>query len=195
MYEMRKHKIEIRKKYLARREQVPPDVRAGRDARICKNILSSAAYRFSDVLLLYYPTRGEIDILPVAHAATAAGKRIAYPRCNKEDHSMTFHFIESEKDLENGTFGLQEPRAELPAFCPEKKEDANVLCLVPAVVYDKRGYRIGYGGGYYDRFFSKFRPTSLGIVYEDFVLDSVPHGRFDLTVDVVMTERGVYAGK
>ena len=72
MYEMRKHKIEIRKKYLARREQVPPDVRAGRDSRICKNILSSAAYRFSDVLLLYYPTRGEIDILPVAHAAAAA---------------------------------------------------------------------------------------------------------------------------
>ena len=69
MYEIRKHKIEIREKYLARREALPSTVRAGRDARICQAFLSSAVYRYSDVLLLYYPTRGEIDIRPIARAA------------------------------------------------------------------------------------------------------------------------------
>lgn len=195
MYEIRKHKIEIREKYLARREALPSAVRAGRDARICQTFLSSAVYRYSDVLLLYYPTRGEVDIRPIAHAAKEAGKRIAYPRCSTEDHSMTFYYVRSEKDLENGAFGLREPRADLPAFSPEEKGDANVLCIVPAVVYDKKGYRIGYGGGYYDRFFGKFRPNSVGVIYEEFLLGTVPHGRFDISVDVVMTERGVYAGR
>ena len=81
MYEIRKHKIELRQKYLARREMLSPAVRAGRDAQICRNLLSSAVYRYSDVLLLYYPTGTEVDILPVARAAAKAGKRVAYPRC------------------------------------------------------------------------------------------------------------------
>lgn len=194
MYEIRKHKIELRQKYLARREMLSPAVRAGRDAQICRNLLSSAVYRYSDVLLLYYPTGTEVDILPVARAAAKAGKRVAYPRCNTEDHSMTFYFIRSEKDMEEGSYGLREPREGLPVFLPEEK-GTNVLCVVPAVVYDRKGYRIGYGGGYYDRFFGKFRPNSVGVVYEEFLLGSVPHGRFDMSVDVVMTERGVYAGK
>lgn len=66
---------------------------------------------------------------------------------------------------------------------------------MPAVVYDRRGYRVGYGGGYYDRYFGKFKPTSVGVAYEEFILDSVPHGRFDISVDVVISERGIYAGK
>ena len=196
MYEIRKHKIEIRQKYLARREAIAPDVRSGRDEKICRNILSSAVYRFADILLMYYPVRGEVNVLPVAQTAVAAGKRVAYPSCNAEDHSMVFYFVASEEeDMEEGAFGLREPRTSLPTFCPEKEGKENVLCIVPGVVYDKRGYRIGYGGGYYDRFFGKFRPNSIGVIYEDFILREIPHGRFDISVDVVISERGLYAGK
>ena len=67
--------------------------------------------------------------------------------------------------------------------------------FIPGIVYDKKGYRIGYGGGYYDRYLSSFKGTKVGVAYTDFIANSVPHGRFDLAVDVLITERGIYAKK
>ncbi len=195
MYEIRKHKIDIRKQYLERRTALSAEIRAARDEKICKNILSSAAYRYADVILLYYPIKCEVNVLPLMEAALAAGKKVAFPRCRAEDHSMIFYYVSSEDDFEEGAYGLREPHAELSFFDPAEVKTNNVLCVVPAVVYDRKGYRIGYGGGYYDRFFGKFKPASVGVVYEEFILKSVPHGRFDISVDVVVSERGIYAGK
>jgi 5-formyltetrahydrofolate cyclo-ligase len=195
MYETRKYKIELRKKYLEKRTAIPAEVRAARDAKICRNILSSAAYRYADVILMFYPMKAEVDIFPVMEAALATGKRVAFPRCNAEDHTMIFYFVNSMEDFEKGAYGINEPKTTLDAFDPDSMETQNVLCLVPAIVYDRRGFRVGYGGGYYDRFFGKTRPASIGVVYEEFILKSVPHGRYDITVDVVVSERGIYACK
>jgi 5-formyltetrahydrofolate cyclo-ligase len=195
MYETRKYKIELRKKYLEKRTAIPAEVRAARDAKICRNILSSAAYRYADVILMFYPMKAEVDIFPVMEAALATGKRVAFPRCNAEDHTMIFYFVNSMEDFEKGAYGLREPFAALPAFDPATDGEKNVLCIVPAVVYDRRGYRIGYGGGYYDRFFGVFRPASIGVAYEEFIVKNVPHGRYDISVDVVVSERGIYARK
>jgi 5-formyltetrahydrofolate cyclo-ligase len=103
--------------------------------------------------------------------------------------------VTSRDDFKAGAYGIMEPDPSLEAFVPSSVETQNVLCLVPAIVYDRRGFRVGYGGGYYDRFFGKSRPASVGIVYEEFILKSVPHGRYDITVDVVVSERGIYACK
>ncbi len=195
MYETRKYKIELRKKYLEKRAAIPADIRAVRDGKICRNILSSAAYRYADIILMFYPMKEEVNILPLMEAAVAAGKQVAFPRCHAEDHSMTFYFARSADDFEVASYGITEPKTSLAAFDPATMEDHNVLCLVPAIVYDRRGYRVGYGGGYYDRFFGKSRPASAGIVYEEFILKNVPHGRYDITVDVVVSERGIYACK
>lgn len=195
MYETRKYKMELRKKYLEKRATLPKDVREARDARICRNILSSAVYRYADVLLMFYPMRGEADVLPVMKNALSCGKRVAFPRCNAEDHSMIFYYVTSEEDFEQGAYGIMEPKTSLPVFEHGSVTAQNVLCLVPAIVYDRRGYRVGYGGGYYDRFFGKVRPASIGVVYEEFILKTVPHGRYDITVDVVVSERGIYAAR
>ena len=195
MYETRKYKIEIRKKYLEKRAALPIEVRAARDAKICRNILSSAVYRYADVILMFYPMKAEVDIFPIMEAALAAGKRVAFPRCNAEDHSMIFYYVTSKEDFEKGAYGIMEPKTTLEVFDLKTVDMQNVLCLVPAIVYDRRGYRVGYGGGYYDRFFGRVRPASIGVVYEEFILKSVPHGRYDITVDVVVSERGIYAGK
>ncbi|MBQ3490102.1 MAG: 5-formyltetrahydrofolate cyclo-ligase [Clostridia bacterium] len=195
MYEIRKHKIEIRKQHLERRAKISPEARAVKDRKICQNILSSAAYRYADVLLLYYPVRGEVDVFPLMEAAIASGKKVAFPRCCEQDHTMIFHYVSSSGDFEKGAYGLREPFSSLPAFDPLTDGGQNVLCIVPAVVYDRKGYRIGYGGGYYDRFFGVFKPASIGVAYEEFIVKNVPHGRYDISVDVVVSERGIYAGK
>ena len=195
MYEIRKHKIEIRKQHLERRLAIPLEIRKMRDGKICRNILSSAAFRYADIVLLYYPVKGEVNILPLLEAAVNAGKKVAFPRCCAEDHSMNFHYVSSENDFEIGAYGLKEPSADSPVFDPRTDGEQNVLCVVPAVVYDRRGYRVGYGGGYYDRFFGIFRPASIGVAYEEFIIKNVPHGRYDISVDVVVSERGIYARK
>ncbi len=193
MYEIRKHKTEIREYYLEKRRALTAEERAEKSEKVCRNMLGSATYRYADVLLMYYPKDDEIDIRPIAEAAFAAGKKVAFPRCNPADHTMIFHFVNSLADLLPGSYNIMEPSAELPAFDLADAEKCNVACVVPAVVFDKKGYRIGYGGGYYDRYLANFRGTKLGLVYRDFIVNFVPHGRFDLTVDVMITERGLYA--
>ena len=143
MYEIRKHKIEIRKQHLEKRASIPLEIRKAKDEKICKNIISSAAFRYADVILLYYPVKGEVDILPLMQAAINTGKRVAFPRCCVQDRSMVFHYVSSVDDFEKGTYGLREPFVTLPAFDPQTDGDLNVLCVVPAVVYDRKGYRIG----------------------------------------------------
>ena len=193
MYEIRKHKTEIREYYLEKRRNLAPEVRAQMGEKICRNMISSATFRYADIILMFYPKDDEIDIRPIAEAALAAGKKIAFPRCNPEDHSMVFHYVNSFDELEPGSYNIMEPPAELPAFDRAQAETCNVVCIVPAVVFDKKGFRIGYGGGYYDRYLSGFRGTKVGMAYRDFIVNSVPHSRFDLTVDVMMSERGLYA--
>ena len=193
MYEIRKHKTEIREYYLAKRRGMELSERAEKNERICKNMLASATYRYADIILMFYPKPDEIDIRPLAQAALAAGKKIAFPRCNPADHTMIFHYVSSLEELCPGSYNIMEPDASLPVFSPETAESANVVCIVPAVVFDKKGLRIGYGGGYYDRYLAGFRGTKIGFAYRDFIVNSVPHGRFDLTVDVMITERGLYA--
>jgi len=81
MYEIRKHKTEIREYYLAKRRALEEDVRAQRNEKICKNMLASAAFGYADVLLMYYPKPDEIDIRPVAEAALAFIHWILYMLC------------------------------------------------------------------------------------------------------------------
>lgn len=193
MYEIRKHKTEIREYYLEKRHEIPEELRKANNEKICRNMISSATFRYADIILMYYPKDDEIDLRPIAETAIASGKKIAFPRCNPEDHSMVFHYVNSFDELEPGSYNIMEPLADAPAFSLSETENSNVICIVPAVVFDKKGYRIGYGGGYYDRYLSGFRGTKVGMAYRDFIVNSVPHGRFDLTVDVMMSERGLYA--
>lgn len=195
MYEIRKHKSEIREYYINKRRELPDEVKQEKDNKLCSNLLASATYRYAEVLLLYMPKADEVDIRPFAEGALKGGKRVAFPRCNPEDRSMVFHFVSSLSELTESTYGLLEPPAENEAFDPAECEKVNAICVVPGIVYDKRGYRIGYGGGYYDRYLSSFLGTKVGIAYYDFIANDVPHGRFDLAVDVLISERGIYAKK
>ena len=69
------------------------------------------------------------------------------------------------------------------------------VCFVPGLVYDKAGYRLGYGKGFYDRYLSSFTGCTIGVVYSDYILPEVPRGRFDMSVDILLTEKGVKVTK
>ena len=189
MYEIRKRKNEIREKYKTLRAALDPKVKAGWDEAVCRSFISSATYRFASVLLLYAPKRDEVDVMPIARQALADGKRVAFPRCIPDTHDMVFHFVDSLSQLISGSYGLREPSSDLEVYDRGSPETA--ACLVPAIVYDRRGYRIGYGKGYYDRYLSSFTGSKVGTVCGEYIIDSLPRGRYDLSVDFIVTERGI----
>lgn len=99
---------------------LPADIKKERDDKICSFLLSLASYRYSDIILMYYPCKDEVDIKSVIVQALSEGKKVALPKCRKEDRSMQFHFINSLDGLnQNGAFGMSEPPDTLPAYDPE----------------------------------------------------------------------------
>ena len=189
MYEIRKRKNDIREKFKLLRSELDPAEKEKMDEAICRSFIASATYRYASVLLMFAPKPEEVNIMPIAERALADGKKVAFPRCIPETHDMDYHFVTSLDQLETGSYGLLEPTAELPVYDRSSPEAA--ACIVPALVYDRKGFRLGYGKGYYDRYLSSFTGSKVGMIYSAFIIDALPRGRFDLSVDFMVTERGI----
>lgn len=192
MNELRERKNQIREKFKALRREMDPDLKVSCDSKLCQRFMSLATYRFADTILLYAPLKAEIDILPIAADALEKGKTVAFPRCNNNDHTMTYHIISDISELSEGSYGIREPDPSLPIYDPKRSEKENAVCFVPALVFDKEGYRLGYGKGYYDRYLSNgFKGSRMGVIYSWCVTDTLPRGRYDTAVDFLLTEKGV----
>ncbi|MBQ8351746.1 MAG: 5-formyltetrahydrofolate cyclo-ligase [Clostridia bacterium] len=185
-------KTALREQFLEKRAAMSKEEKERRDQKICRLILSSASFRYAETILAYAPKENEIDIRPVLQKALAEGKRLALPRCEGE-HLMTYRYITSLDELAPAAFGLYEPSANAPTF--EEDPGHSSLCLVPGVVFDVHGYRIGYGGGYYDRFLHNFHGSVAGLIYRDFIVPSLPRGRFDRALPIMITDGGMISAK
>ena len=161
-----------------------------RDEAICRAAVSLVSFRYAEYVLLYAATENEINIMTIAEEALARGKKIAFPRCDKETHTMQYHIVTSLDELSPDAYGICEPPKDAPIYDP-KNDLGSAVCFVPGLVYDKAGYRLGYGKGFYDRYLSGFSGCTIGVVYSDYILQSVPRGRFDVSVNILLTEKGV----
>lgn len=149
---------------------------------IVSNILSTTEYKNADCIYAYISTRNEVDLANLIEAAWTDGKRIAVPRVCGQD--MSFYYIESYADLEKGNFGISEPKD--GAMQAEEKD---ALMLIPGVAYDKTGNRIGYGGGYYDRYLSGVHNHYIiAPAYEFQIVDTLVSEKHDIQVDEIISE-------
>ena len=180
----------LRATYRAKREALDPDCRRAWDNTICEVVAASASFRYADVVLGYSPFGFEIDITPLLLRTLASGRRLALPRTYGKG-LMQFHYVGSLNELTPGAYGILEPNENAPLY----EDTPATLCLVPGILFDRRGLRIGYGGGYYDRFLRDHAVNTLGIIYRDFLLPAVPGGRYDRHVAAIATERGILPAK
>ncbi|MBQ4054328.1 MAG: 5-formyltetrahydrofolate cyclo-ligase [Clostridia bacterium] len=187
MAEIRIQKTELRAKYREHRRALDKKLRVKMDDKICKTIISLASFRYADTLLIYSPTEDEINVNPVAKEALRRGKTVAFPVSHGKG-IMTFHTVTSLDELRNGKNGIKEPPADNPVCDPRS---VNALCIVPAFIFDTDGYRVGYGGGYYDRYLADFDGNKLGVVYSEFIVPRLPRGRFDIAVNLLVCEKEV----
>lgn len=183
--DIRPIKSELRQKYRSLRQAMPQEIKEQKDDAIALQVRRLWQYQRNNVLLIYVSTSIEVDTHRIIRRAIADGKRVAVPRCVPDTRNMEFYYIDSIEELSPGMFGVLEPSAN-----PDRlyKECEGGLCIVPAFSYDWRGYRLGYGKGYYDRFLSRFEGNMVGICYSDCVQRSLPHGRYDRPVELLVTE-------
>ncbi|MBQ4350112.1 MAG: 5-formyltetrahydrofolate cyclo-ligase [Clostridia bacterium] len=191
---IKKQKDDIREEYKERRRSMPAEEKFRRDEAICKAAEGLVSFRYAEYVLLYAATSDEIDVSAIAKAAFAKGKKVLFPRCDRKSHTMTYHTVSSLEELQDDGMGGLEPPEGNPVYDAEH-ETAGAVCFVPGLVYDRAGYRLGYGKGFYDRYLSGFSGCTIGVVYSDYILPEVPRGRFDVTVDILLTEKGVRVTK
>lgn len=194
MTPIKREKDVIRKDCSDKRNAIDKELHMAMDKKICDAAASLVSFRYADIILLYAPIKSEIDVMPLFHEAIKRGKRVAFPKCNVEDRTMKFHFVESLEDLSPCAYGIREPREDLPVFDP-KETPGSAVCYVPGLAFDVCGYRLGYGKGYYDKFMNEFNGCTIGVVYSEFILNTLPKGRFDKHCDVMLTEKGIKAIK
>jgi 5-formyltetrahydrofolate cyclo-ligase len=101
---------------------------------------------------------------------------------------MEFRELRSLEDLENVYMDLYEPIVTKTEVVPSEKID---LLVVPGLVFDRSGYRIGYGGGYYDRYLAHFKGAAVSLAFNDQIGENLPHEEFDIPVEQVITETGL----
>ena len=187
---IKKQKDDIREEYRERRQAMTSEEKSRRDAALCAAAENLVSFRYAEYVLLYAATAEEIDVSRIAEAAMARGKKVLFPRCDRKTHTMSYHIVNSLDELIPDESGNLEPPEDAPVY-DAQNETAGAVCFVPGLVYDRAGYRLGYGKGFYDRYLSGFSGCTIGVVYSDYILAEVPRGRFDVSVDILLTEKGV----
>jgi 5-formyltetrahydrofolate cyclo-ligase len=176
-------KSEFRKKMLAERAAIPPAIRAGANRNIKDAVTSLPEYLSAETIFCYVSTENEPDTDALFEDAWGRGKRVCVPRCVSMG-VMHAHGIGGTGDLVPGKYDIPEPKENCPAIPPEGID----LIIVPCVCCDRDGYRLGYGGGFYDRWLENRRAPAVVLCFEKMIRPSVPRELHDQRADIVVTD-------
>lgn len=159
------------------------------DTEIYKKLINLDVLKNSEIILTYVSTAIEVDTKRLISHYLSEEKIVAVPRCIS-GNEMVFHEIHSFDDLEETHFSLLEPFENLPVVTDFTK----AVCIVPALSFDRECYRLGYGGGYYDRFLASNRMNTVGMCYSENIVEKLPRNDNDVRTDIVVTENEIYGG-
>ncbi|PLT34706.1 5-formyltetrahydrofolate cyclo-ligase [Bacillus sp. V5-8f] len=131
----------------------------------------------------------EVDTREIIKKAWKQGKEVAVPKCFPQDKSIQFRKITSFEQLETVYFGLQEPILGETMDAPPEEID---MLIVPGIAYTKTGYRIGFGGGYYDRFLPYYNGPTVSLAFNEQVVPALPIEKHDIPVGKLVTPERVF---
>lgn len=184
-----------RKEIIKKRRELPVDVRMKLSDMITDRVISMPEYADADVVLIYADYNGEAGTDKLICRALLDGKRVYAPVSNP-DLTLDFYRVFAVEEMEPGAFGIREPlRID---YLKLKDEDITdrCVCITPGSVFDRSCSRMGYGRGYYDRFFAAHKiGNRIGLAYEMQISDSVDVSENDIPMTAVVTEDNVYRAK
>ncbi|MEA3223253.1 MAG: 5-formyltetrahydrofolate cyclo-ligase [Thermodesulfobacteriota bacterium] len=179
-------KSEIRKAALERRKDFGRGERAFWEKAIQDYIAEASVFKRANVVALYAPIRGEVDILPLWHAHD---KVMVFPRV--EGDTLRFYPVRVKDDLSKGSFGILEPA---PSAYQRWIEVNDIgLILVPGLVFDRAGFRVGYGKGFYDRLLNLYPDVvTMGVCFDEFFVERLSVDSWDARVNFIATQSGIF---
>lgn len=182
-------KKELRKDILKKRDNLEKLIKNNMDNSIQKKLFTSDYYKNAKNIFIYISYGSEIDTKSIINRALNEGKKIYVPRTIFKDRVMDAVEIKSLDNLSEDRYGILEPSFEEDAIDPDEID----LIIVPGTGFDKDGGRMGYGAGYYDRYFKKITNKSkvvkLALAYDFQILNHVPMEKHDVSMDVIYTEK------
>ncbi len=156
------------------------------DAALFRRFLSLPQVERCETLLLFWGVGAEPDTGTLVQSLTQRGRRVALPRCLRGG-GLEFRLFQGREEMTPNRFGIPEPSDQCPVVAPCEAQ----LALIPAMCYDKRGMRLGRGGGYYDRFLAGFSGLSVGLCRDALLRQSLPTQPHDMGVSLVVTQSSV----
>ena len=174
------NKQELRKMIREKKRAMSQAEIEARSARLTELFLASDAYRNAKTIYGYLPYNQEVRTVPMLEQALKDGKKVAVPKCYGDE--MKFLYMDDLSLVEKGYANIPEPIADEPVA-----DDETALVLMPGLAFDPQGHRIGYGGGFYDKFLSREpnHPT-LALCYDFQLLPHLETEEFDIPVDCVL---------
>lgn len=174
------NKQELRKSIREQKRAMTEDQIQEKSRLLGQLFAASALYRNAKTIYGYMPYNQEVRTVPMLEQAIRDGKRVAIPKCYGDE--MRFIFMEDLSKVEKGYAGIPEPIEDAPIA-----DDETALVLMPGLAFDPEGHRIGYGGGFYDKFLAKEpnHPT-LALCYDFQMMEKLETEEFDIPVDQVL---------
>lgn len=175
----------LRKQMMDRISGLPEEYRRLADDAIFRHVTGLLEYALADTIFCYVSRDCEVDTRPILEDAWRKGKRVGVPRC-EEPGIMKVYRIDSMEDLEPGAYGILEPAAGCDLIPPEMIR----LAVVPCVSCDLAGRRLGYGGGYYDRYLTQTDACRAVLCRQKAMCREIPADANDVRMDLVISETG-----
>lgn len=181
------NKKDIRKAVLAKRDILEQQNKKAMDEAIFNKIVKLKEYNEAESIFIFISFGSEVDTHRIINHALERGKRVAVPRINKAKKAMELKVIKSLDNLKPALYGILEPGEEAEDIEPDELG----LIIMPGVAFDLSGGRIGYGGGYYDRFLNEAKETTprVALAYELQIVDILPLEPFDKKIHGLITEQ------
>ena len=185
-------KAGLRAALRARREALAKDERLALSRAATEHVLRERIWNEAETVALYIAVRGEIDTEPLLRAAWDSGKQVLLPLCSRNGNAhMRFVPCSGPDRLAPGAYGIPEPvcAESVSADCGEPD-----VIIVPGLAFDRKGVRLGQGGGFYDRYFARPETAGalrIGLAYAFQMVEKLPREPWDLPVDGVCTEQGM----
>jgi 5-formyltetrahydrofolate cyclo-ligase len=182
-------KAALRLRARAARRTVLPEYRTARAYAVAERVLNLPEIAAAAAVMLYGAAPEEVDVSVLEFALRERGARIAYPRV-AGPRTLAVHWVDDPGVLLRGTFGLLEP----PETTPTAEISRLSAIVVPGVAFDREGNRLGFGGGYYDSLLGGPEPVppTIGVAYDEQIVDAVPHNERDRPTGIVVTPTRVF---
>ena len=184
-------KKDIRSQYIKKRDALSQEEVNVKSDKILYQLFNMTEYKDAKYILLYADYHNEVATNKIFEDARQRGKKIYFPKVFGQE--MEFYSVDSLEELRFGYKGIREPQENPIKRFFYKKQDTTIM-IVPGVAFDMKGYRVGYGKGYYDKYLSEKKMIStFALAYAFQILEHVPSDAHDIKMDQIITEELVYS--